>query len=391
MLRRRVNRLGAAAALAALFLGVSTLPAGAAGAPSWQIAKMVPAVAQEFWVSASSPANAWATGDLKLSQGTKLGVERWNGRAWQPIAAPSSLGFLDLFNPITPVGSSSGQNAWVFPQAWRGSTLRSFALHWHDGRWTTIELPQNAAIVGTAVFSANDAWAFGSIGTGSHSAPYNLRWNGHKWRTVVLPGAVTAVNAISADNMWAIGTSTATLNQPANRQTTLAMHWNGKAWSSVPAPVPHLPRGGGLDADLAATSGTGLWFAYINFDASGGFLSNGLLRWDGRHWHRLRMPAHFTYFLNAAVQDGHGGLWVCSPSQIYHYSAGHWTQQPTPKGQFSCNALAWIPGTKAALAAGSMWTANESDGVILRSPGQALEPRDKAVCSVGWGRPPPHR
>jgi hypothetical protein len=209
------------------------------------------------------------------------------------------------------------------------------------------------------------------------------RWNGRKRRAVVLPGAADEVNAISAGNIWAIGTSTATLNLPANRQITLAMHWNGKAWSSVPVPVPRLPRGGSLDDDLAATGPAGLWFAYISFDASGGVLSNGLLRWDGRHWSRLRMPAHFTYFLNATAQDGHGRLWMCSPSQIYHYSAGQWTQQPTPKGQFSCNALAWVPGTKAALAAGSMLTGSNSDGVILRSPGQALEPVDRAVCPVG--------
>jgi hypothetical protein len=87
---------------------------------------------------------------------------------------------------------------------------------------------------------------------------------------------------------------------------------------------------------------------------------------------KLPVPADFTYFLNAAAHDGHGGLWMCSPSQMYHYGDGHWTQQSLPEGNTSRNALAWIPGTRAAWAAGSLQAASDVDGVILQPPGQAL-------------------
>lgn len=366
----RAGRLGIAAILIAAFVAAPAWPAraaGAAGTPSWRIAKIVSAVGQEYSVSASGPANAWATGDLKATEGSRLGVERWNGRAWQPIAVPSSLGFLPAADPFTPVGSSSAGEAWLFPQALTGSTPRSYALHWHDGRWTTTRLPKGAIIEDTAVFGADDAWAFGAAGTSSRLTPYDLRWNGKKLRTVALPGVPYEVSAISASDMWTAGRSRATLNQPANRQITLAMHWNGKAWSSVRVPVPRLPRGGTLDASIAATGPAGLWFAYIDFDGNLNFLSNGLLRWDDGKWHRLRLPAGFTDFLNSAVQDGHGGLWVTSGGENYHYSAGRWTRQALPKDTF-CDALAWIPGTHAAWCSGSLSTAHGLDGVILRSP-----------------------
>ena len=145
------------------------------------------------------------------------------------------------------------------------------------------------------------------------------------------------------------------------------MHWNGNAWTAVPVPVPPLPSGGILDGYLAASGPGSFWFAYINFDRNINFLSNGLLRWHRGHWQRLRLPAHFTVFLNAAAQDGHGGLWVCSPDQIYHYARGRWIQQPVPGRDPSCNAMAWIPHTESAWAVGSLRTASlDLEGAILR-------------------------
>jgi hypothetical protein len=277
-----------AAILVAAFVSAPTWAAGAASTPAWRIAKIVPTVGQEYWVSASGPANAWATGDLKATPvGSRLGVERWNGRAWQPIAAPAR-------------------------------SLRP-AVERHE--------------------------------------------TDHRGRA----GRPDEVSAVSANDMWVVGTSRATLDQPANRQVTLAMHWNGKTWNSVRVPVPRLPRGGSLDSFIAATGPAGLWFAYVAFDGNANLLSNGLLRWDGRKWHRLALPADVADSLNGAVQDGHGGLWVNAIDQIYHYSAGRWTRQPLPKG-ISCDALAWIPRTRAAWCSGTLFAAHGPDGVILRSP-----------------------
>jgi hypothetical protein len=145
------------------------------------------------------------------------------------------------------------------------------------------------------------------------------------------------------------------------------MHWNGGAWTAMRVPVPPLPRGGILDDRLAAASPGSFWFAYINFDRNYNFLSNGLLRWHRGHWQRLRLPARFTYFLNAAAQAGQGGLWVCSPDQIYHYARGRWTQQHLPGPHSFCDDMAWIPHTESAWAVGSLDTASLNvERVILR-------------------------
>jgi hypothetical protein len=38
----------------------------------------------------------------------------------------------------------------VIPTPYQGSRLKSYALHWHNGRWTSLKLPQGTYISDTA-------------------------------------------------------------------------------------------------------------------------------------------------------------------------------------------------------------------------------------------------
>ncbi len=150
MLVGRITGIATATALSALVISAALAPApAAASAQRWQIVKVLPAVEQEYVVSASGPKNAWATGAESLSNGQKLDVEHWNGRVWQRIAPPPHLGVLDFAAPFAAVGSSSATNAWVFP--YQGTVRPNYALHWHEGHWTTMRLSRGAAISATAV------------------------------------------------------------------------------------------------------------------------------------------------------------------------------------------------------------------------------------------------
>lgn len=353
-----------AAAVGALTLGATQAASQAESSPRWRIAQAFPGTEQEYEASAHGAGDAWITG---TTNSFRLDVERWNGTGWQHIAAPAHLGFISSDDPDTPISSSSPGNAWAFPRVSQGvKTTRTYALHWQRGHWATSRLPRHATIGDAAVFSAHDAWAFGTIGTYRHKAPFNRRYNGTRWRTTALPGAPYEVSALAAGNMWAIGPSTATLNKPRAKQITLAMHWNGHAWRALRVPVPQLPRGGNLDDHIAAAGAGDLWVAYINFTRNFDFVSNGLLRWHHGHWQRLRLPPHFTYFLNSAALDGHGGLWVCSPDQIYHDSSGRWSRQHLPATFAGCDDLAWIPGTRSAWASGAISAATSLAGAVLR-------------------------
>jgi hypothetical protein len=349
----------------AVTAGGGLQPSQAKGSPHWQIAKIYRHIQQFDAVSAKSARDAWVIGQTNSGPPVHFDVERWNGAEWQHIAVPPDLGTVRQ-NFFTAIGSSSLGNAWTFPTLFSGTREQTYALHWDNGRWMTTKLPPGSAIADTAVFSRGNAWAFGAIRVAGKLRAFDLRWRGRRWRQVSLPAAPFEVNAFAPDDMWAVGTSAATLAKPRDKQVTMAMHWNGRAWAALRVPVPQLPRAGVLDDYIAATGPRDFWLAYVDFDRNYNFVSNGMLHWNGTRWRHVKLPAHFVDFLMSMSQDGKGGLFICSPSQIYHYAAGRWTQQqlpgPNPLRHIVVDSLAWIPGTTSALAVGE----RNLHGLILR-------------------------
>ena len=360
MVARWFTASAATAAAGALALGTVLAPAQAASLARWRIARLPTGSAQEFLVSAHGPGDAWVTG---VTNSGLVDVERWDGRAWQRIAVPH-LGHLGVDDPLAPVGSSSPSNAWIFPSLYRGTSLSTYALHWLHGHWTTQRLARHTTMYDTAVFSRTDAWAFGVIGSSSRTAPYDLRYNGRRWRMTTLPGAPYYVSALSADNMWTAGPSAATVAKPLSQQVMLAMHWNGHKWSAHRIPVPMLRRHA-LNFHIAAAGASDLWLGYVDYPLNSGSAPNGLLHWNRTGWHRLKLPAHFNSFVNEMIQDGRGGLFLCTPSDIYHYTGGRWIHQQLPgthPQQIGLSGAAWIPGTTSAWAVGE----RAFHGIILK-------------------------
>ena len=86
--------------------------------------------------------------------------------------------------------------------------------------------------------SASDMWAVGSAYTGSTSGSLIEHYAGHGWQIVPSPNPAGAtsvylqsVDAVSATNVWAVGYSSI---GAASR--TLIEHWNGQAWKLVSSP-----------------------------------------------------------------------------------------------------------------------------------------------------------
>jgi hypothetical protein len=90
------------------------------------------------------------------------------------------------------------------------------------------------------------------------------------------------VNGVAAANVWAAGDT----SSPAGAQT-LALHWNGTAWTRTPSPNPGGTRNDLLDG-VAATSASNAWAV--------GAWSNGVgdesfvLHRNGSAWTRVPSP-----------------------------------------------------------------------------------------------------
>ena len=111
------------------------------------------------------------------------------------------------------------------------------------GGWTIVPVPptgQNAVLSGVSAVSASDAWAVGSENAelnGVGAKPVIDNWNGTAWSQVTAPAtagntaSLAAVSASSPTDAWAVG------HTQVNRSSIagLTMHWNGTAWTTVPA------------------------------------------------------------------------------------------------------------------------------------------------------------
>lgn len=148
---------------------------------------------------------------------------------------------------------------------------------------------QGNVLSGTAAISANDVWA---VGAWTSLAPYDStlaeHWDGTAWTTVPTPNPspglnhLFAVAVVSSNDVWAVG-STAGKN---TGDTTIAEHWNGSTWSAVP--TPNGPGGGSDLFAVTAIASNNVWAVGQLFAAS---TNNTLVEhWDGSSWTIVPSP-----------------------------------------------------------------------------------------------------
>ena len=111
------------------------------------------------------------------------------------------------------------------------------------GVWSTVASPNVGTstnfLNGVAAISAKNVWAVGTEGNGNGGFTLVEHWAGTQWKVVASPNvhgstsdSLSGVAAVAANNIWAVGN----YNDASNSQQTLIEHWNGTNWSIVPSP-----------------------------------------------------------------------------------------------------------------------------------------------------------
>ena len=196
-------------------------------------------------IAAASPGDVWAVGsylpDAAASNqdATLAFAEHWNGTKWT-VARPPNAGvdFTTLFG----VAASGGQ-AWAVG-TYLNDDYRNRALveTWDDGKWSVTDVPQPGTVrdqlFAASAASPDDVWAVGNQeGPNGKFETLAEHWNGSTWSAVPTPDPgkagnhLYAVDAVSADNVWAVGQQLSTWPDKG-----LVEHWDGKAWSVVTMP-----------------------------------------------------------------------------------------------------------------------------------------------------------
>ncbi|MGD0193492.1 MAG: hypothetical protein ABSC35_01365 [Candidatus Dormibacteria bacterium] len=222
-----------------------------------------PTVSARVTGSPSSVAKActptWSTDAIPLPPGSQSGGE--SGAADLLVAN---------FFTIQSLSAVSTSDIWAAGQSVVGATQTGQALveHWNGAAWSIVPVQhagdsdmdwdRSEDLTSVDAISSNDAWAVGfypaNRPAGDVPSTVNVltlveHWNGTAWSIVPAPDATKSdnLNSVSGDSsndVWAVGGATYGLAYGAGSgagtmsyDAPLVEHWNGSTWTIVPAPT----------------------------------------------------------------------------------------------------------------------------------------------------------
>jgi hypothetical protein len=253
------------------------------------------------------------------------------------IGQPPSPGFqANAFKAVTVLPQC---RAWAVGFQTSNSVTKPLIEKWNGTVWKVVPGPNLGGsdnfLSGVRAISANNIWAVGTSG----NSTLTMHWNGTAWTVVPSrsPGRgaqLTAVNAVSAKDVWAVGHFT----DSHGGHQTLIEHWNGTSWKVVPSPSPARP---GFDNELtgvAATSKTNAW-AVGYFDTTDKSHDATLtLHWNGTKWTRIPSPSPgASDQLSSVSATSARNAWAVGDSigttiqgLILHWNGTKWTRTLIP-------------------------------------------------------------
>ncbi len=192
---------------------------------------------------------------------------------WMAVPSRRDVAAQPARSPSAAQVSGAGLSVTPLPSA---SATPACQLAW---QWveTALHNPPTNGLSGLAALAPNDVWTVGGFGIGN--IPATEHWDGNAWS--VVPAAsthgssgLTASAALSANNIWAVGD---------DDNSALIEHWDGQQWSVVPA-----AHAGGLEGlrAVSAVSANDIWAAGSADIVSGtsGVVQTLIEHWDGQVW-----------------------------------------------------------------------------------------------------------
>jgi hypothetical protein len=224
---------------------------------------------------------------------------------------------------------------------------------------------------GVSADSASDAWAVGwYFNSAEVQQPMIVHWNGTAWSQVPAPSpgagsaVLSGVSALSPTDAWAVGGFT----NSANVGQTFIVHWNGTAWSQVSSPDPG-PKGDRLTS-VSAVSPADIW-AVGNDITSASVQKTLIVHWNGTAWSQMKSPSppdSVGASLSSVSAVSGSNAWAAGSftpltpvatvhSLTLHWNGTAWSRVPSPNpGNY-----AQLTGV-SALSGADAWAVGVSHG-----------------------------
>jgi hypothetical protein len=262
-------------------------------------------------------------------------IEHWDGSQWSKVASPSPGTFSNVLNGVMALASN---DVWAVGGSdnFNSSGPVTLIEHWDGTKWSVVPSPTPTAgsngLNGVAALSAKNIWAVGSQADSVDTAHTLIEhWDGSQWSIIASPNltpglsALNSVTALSAKNVWAVGTGSA-------ENATLVEHWDGSQWSIVASPnsiqasktVPYAGAGGSIVlTSVAAVSPINIWAVGNNSLNTSSPPATVIEHWNGKSWSVVSNPNP-----GSASNDLQGVTTIPGTTSIWAVGAFINTSQP---------------------------------------------------------------
>jgi hypothetical protein len=252
-------------------------------------------------------------------------------------------------------------------------------VHWNGTRWSRVVTPNPGTdnyneLRSVSATSPTDVWAVGYFyANGEAPQPLALHWNGKAWSHVPAPSknGISAFNdvvAIASNDAWAVGY----YYDPAEETyEALIEHWNGTAWSIVANPP--ITQESSTLYGVAASSASNVWAVGYQKTYPDPSLTLAF-RWNGISWSRVATPNRSTTYGSGNVLLD---VAVTGPSEAY--AVGEWQGEQTNHHQPATLAERWngtswrLATTQTPGSAATLWGV-DTVGSIAFAVGRSSDP-----------------
>jgi hypothetical protein len=177
-------------------------------------------------VDGSSPTDVWAVGGA----GREPLIEHWDGTRWKRVATASGTNAPEFLDDVAAI---SPDDAWAV-----GEGAGGLIEHWDGTSWEIVRTGVRGWLTSVSAAGPNDVWAVGTDPQQRHTIA--MHWDGRSWTSHEVPEVggrvyrmLRSVLTISADDAWAVG-STSPLGNRSVPGLALIEHWDGTRWTTVP-------------------------------------------------------------------------------------------------------------------------------------------------------------
>jgi hypothetical protein len=269
-----------------------------------------------YAVSASSPSDIWAVGQSAI---------HFDGTAWTAFPVPMIKG--DNTSSLGGVVDISPTEAWAVGGVNLGEANPGQVIERWDGTaWSVFPGPVFAAgdtpdLKAMTAISANDMWAVGSLLSDDGQILNFLfeHWDGTAWTATAIPTNDAFLFGVSADatnDVWAVGF----IGPENDNSKTLAMHYNGTNWKK--ASTPSVGSGASQLNGVAALAPDNVWAVGFSTPAAPPKQAATLTlieHWDGTSWSVVPSP-------NVGPKDIYQsnrleGITAVSPNDIWAFGS----------------------------------------------------------------------